>query len=160
VGYILFSSAPWLKDLIDSPTYPTVRSYTHAAVTKPVDLWPRTWNALYYIIDDLIRYYYLSIIQRLSEEYIGHTIRPLHEIKKDYLNIVLINSHPAFESGIPLPPNALEIGGLNAQAIQPIAGEVVATFPEVREIVLFTQELSKISERNIALKLHIKEIKI
>jgi len=150
---MLFGSAPWLKDVIDSPTYPTVRVYTHAAIAKPMDLWLRTWNALYYIVDDLIRYYYyLPIMQRLSDEYIGHTIRPLHEIKKDYINIVLINSHPAFESGIPLPPNALEIAGLNAQDVQPIAGEVVATYPEVREIVLFTRELAKISKRIIALK--------
>jgi len=56
----------------------------------------------------------------------------LHEIEKDSLNIVLINSHPAFESGIPLPPNALEIAGLNAQAVQPIAGEVVVMYPEVK----------------------------
>ncbi|XP_011705516.1 PREDICTED: UDP-glucuronosyltransferase 2B16-like, partial [Wasmannia auropunctata] len=60
----------------------------------------------------------------------GHAIRPIHDIEKDSINIVLINSHSAFDSGIPLPPNALEIAGLNAQIVQPIAGEVVVTYPE------------------------------
>ncbi|XP_071578946.1 UDP-glycosyltransferase UGT5-like [Temnothorax nylanderi] len=131
VGYIPYGSAPWLKDYIGGPSYPTVRPYTHAAIAKPGGLWLRTWNALYYIVDNLIRhYYYFAVIQRLSEEYIGHAIRPLHEIEKDRINIVLINSHPAFEPAIPLPPNTLEIAGLNAQAVQPITGEVVVTYPE------------------------------
>jgi len=126
-----------------------------------MNLWLRTWNVLYYIVDDLVGYYYYSpIMQQLVEEYIGHAIRPLYEIEKDNINIVLVNSHPAFESGIPLPPNVLEIGGLNAQAVQPIVGEVVATYPDVREIVLFTRELAKISERIVALKLYIEDIKI
>ncbi|TGZ54207.1 UDP-glucuronosyltransferase 1-9 [Temnothorax longispinosus] len=110
--------------------YPTVRPYP-ASIVKPDSLWLRAWNALYYIVDDLIRdYYYLPIIQQLTEEYLGHAIRPLHEIEKDRINIVLINTHPALEPAIPLPPNTLEIAGLNAQAIEPIAGEVVATYPE------------------------------
>jgi len=146
VGFIPFSSAAWLKVYIGGLNYPTVRPYTHAAVAKPVGLWQKTWNVLYYIVDDLVRwYYYLPISQRLAEEYIGHAIRPLHEIEKDSINIVLINSHPAFESGIPLPPNALEIAGLNAQAVQPIAGEIVVMYPEVKKTVLNCY--SKISKK-------------
>lgn len=81
------------------------------------------------MVDNLIRhYYYLPTVQRMAEEYVGHSIRPLHEIEKDRINIVLINSHSAFEPAIPLPPNTLEIGGLH---IQPIAGNVVLTYPEV-----------------------------
>ncbi|TGZ46717.1 hypothetical protein DBV15_11966, partial [Temnothorax longispinosus] len=60
----------------------------------------------------------------------SHAIRPLHEIEKERINIVLINTHAAFEPAIPLPPNTLEIAGLNAQAVQPIAGEVVVTYSE------------------------------
>ncbi|TGZ49857.1 Uncharacterized protein DBV15_12297 [Temnothorax longispinosus] len=120
-------------DYIGGPSYPTVRSYTHAAIAKPEGLWLRTWNALYYIVDDLIRhYYFFPIIQRLTEEYVGHAIRPLHKIERESINIVLINSHSALESAIPLPPNTLEIAGLNAQAVQPIAGEVIVTYPEQR----------------------------
>ncbi|KAG5316451.1 UD2C1 glucuronosyltransferase, partial [Acromyrmex insinuator] len=131
VGYIPFGPAPWLKDFIGGPSYPTVRPYTHAAIAKPVDLWQRTWNTLYYIMDDLIRhYYFLPAVQRLAEKYVGHAIRPLYEIEKDSINIVLINSHPAFDSGIPLPPNTLEIAGLNAQPIKSIVDEVVVTYPE------------------------------
>jgi len=146
VGFIPFASAPWLKVYIGGPSYPTVRPYTHAAIAKPVGLWQRTWNVLYYIVDEVVRwYYYLPISQRLAEEYMGHAIRPLHEIEKDSINVVLINSHPAFESGIPLPPNALEIAGLNAQAVQPIAGEVVVTYPEVRKT--FFNCYSKINKK-------------
>ncbi|KAG5317480.1 UD2C1 glucuronosyltransferase, partial [Pseudoatta argentina] len=131
VGYIPFGPAPWLKDFIGGPSYPTVRPYTHAAIAKPVDLWQRTWNTLYYIMDDLIRhYYFLPTVQRLAEKYVGHAIRPLYEIEKDSINIVLINSHPAFDSGIPLPPNTLEIAGLNAQPVKSIVDEVVVTYPE------------------------------
>ncbi|XP_024888219.1 UDP-glucuronosyltransferase 1-7C-like isoform X1 [Temnothorax curvispinosus] len=130
VGYVLYSLAPWLKDYVGGPSYPTVRT-NPASIAKPEGLWLRTWNALYFIMDDLIRYYYyFPIIQRLTEEYVGHAIKPLHEIEKDRINIVLINSHPAFEPAIPLPPNTLEIAGLNAQAVQPIAGEIVVTYSE------------------------------
>ncbi|XP_024891748.1 uncharacterized protein LOC112467385 isoform X2 [Temnothorax curvispinosus] len=98
VGYIPFGPAPWLKDYVGGPNYPTVRPYPGS-------------------------------IAKLE----GHAIRPLREIEKDRINIVLINSHPAFEPAIPLPPNTLEIAGLNAQTVQPIADEVVVTYPEVRK---------------------------
>ncbi|XP_071579798.1 UDP-glycosyltransferase UGT5-like [Temnothorax nylanderi] len=131
VGYVLFGLAPWLKDYVGGPSYPTVRTHP-TSVAKPEGLWLRTWNALYFFVDDLIRYYYyFPIIQRLTEEYVGHAMRPLHEIEKDRINIILINSHPAFEPAIPLPPNTLEIAGLNAQAVQPIAGEIVVTYSEI-----------------------------
>lgn len=74
----------------------------------------------------------------MTEEYMGHSIRPLHEIEKDRINVVLINTHCAFEPAIPLPPNTFEIAGLNAQGIQPIPGEEIETYPEVREIILLT----------------------
>ena len=77
----------------------------------------------------------MPITQQLAEKYVGHTIRPLHEIEKNSINSLLLNSHPAFDYGIPLPPNTLEIAGLNAQTIKPIDGEIVITYPEVREIV-------------------------
>lgn len=79
-------------------------------------------------------YYFLPVAQRFAEEYVGHSIRPLYEIEKDSISIVLINSHCAIESGIPLPPNALEVGGLHAQIVQPIAGDIIVTYPKVREI--------------------------
>ncbi|KYN13191.1 UDP-glucuronosyltransferase 2B19 [Trachymyrmex cornetzi] len=131
VGYIPFGPVPWLKDFIGGPSYPTVRPYTYVAIATPIGLSQRTWNTLYYIVDDLIRhYYFLPTVQRLAEKYVGHAIRPLHEIEKDSINIVLLNSHSTFDSGIPLPPNTLEIAGLNAQAIKPIDGEIVVTYPE------------------------------
>jgi len=85
----------------------------------------------------------LPIIQRLAEKYVGHTIRPLHEIEKNNINILLLNSHPAFDYGIPLPPNTLEIAGLNAQTIKSIDGEI--TYPEVREIVYIIFTSNKIA---------------
>ncbi|XP_018371848.1 PREDICTED: UDP-glucuronosyltransferase 2B17-like [Trachymyrmex cornetzi] len=131
VGYIPYGPVPWLKDFIGGPSYPTVRPYPYLPIAKPIGLWQRTWNTVCFTVDDFIRhYYFLSIMQRLAEKYVGHTIRPLHEIEKDSINIVLLNSHPAFDHGIPLPPNTLEIAGLNAQAIKPIDGEIVVTYPE------------------------------
>ncbi|XP_011858394.1 PREDICTED: UDP-glucuronosyltransferase 2B1-like [Vollenhovia emeryi] len=128
VGYLPYASAPWLKDLTGGPSYPTVRPYTNSDIAKPVGLWQTTWNTLYFILDDLLRhYYFLPNIQRIAEKYVGHAIRPLHEIEKDSINILLINSYCAFELAIPLPPNSLEIGGLH---VQPIAGDEVVTYPK------------------------------
>ncbi|XP_071573103.1 UDP-glycosyltransferase UGT5-like [Temnothorax nylanderi] len=136
VGLIPSGTAPWIKDYTGS-SYPTVRPYTSSGIAKPVGLWQRTWNTVYFIADDFIRYYYfLPIVQRLAEEYVGHAIRPLHEIEKDRINIVLINSHSAFEPAIPLPPNALEIGGFHVQAIKPIPGDKVVTYPENMRVFL------------------------
>ncbi|XP_018049434.1 PREDICTED: UDP-glucuronosyltransferase 2B17-like isoform X2 [Atta colombica] len=131
VGYIPYSPAPWLKDITGGPNYPTIRPYAYLPVAKPIGLWQRTWNTVCFTVDDFIRhYYFLPIMQRLAEKYVGHAIRPLHEIEKNGIDIVLLNSHPAFEHGIPLSPNILEIAGLNAQAIKPIDGEIVVTYPE------------------------------
>ncbi|KAL0129735.1 hypothetical protein PUN28_001770 [Cardiocondyla obscurior] len=131
VGYIPFGPAPWLKDFIGGPSYPTIRPYTHAEISKPEGLWLRTWNSIYYVIDDLVRhYYFIPVIQPLAETYVGQPLRPLHEIERDRLNMVLLNTYSAFESPIPLPPNTLEIAGLNAQTVQPIAGEIISTYPE------------------------------
>lgn len=89
-------------------------------------------NALYYIVDDLVRqYYYMPISQQITEQYIGHKIRSLREIEKN-ISIILINTHSAFEPGIPLPPNAIEIGGLHTQTVQRIADEETVTYPDVR----------------------------
>jgi glucuronosyltransferase len=137
VAYVPLGPAPFIKDFVGGPSYPTVRPYSYETVIKLEGLWLKTWNALYYIVDDLLRhYYYLPIMQQLTEEYIGHAIRPLHEIEKDSINIVLINSHPAFEPAIPLPPNTLEIAGLNAQEVEPIADEEIVTYPEDMRIFL------------------------
>ncbi|RLU25852.1 hypothetical protein DMN91_002013 [Ooceraea biroi] len=58
--------------------------------------------------------------QRLAEQYVGHKIKPLRELEKT-IRIVLINSHFTFDNGIPLPPNAIEVGGMHAQ-VQSVIG--------------------------------------
>lgn len=137
VGYVPFGAAPWIKHYIGGPSYPSVRPYVHADLAGvPVGLWEKTWNTFYYMMDDLIRqYHYLPINQQFAERYIGHKIRPLHEIEKN-ISIVLINSHSPFDNAIPLPPNALEIGGMHAQIAQPIPGEVSVMYSEVSTIDL------------------------
>ncbi|XP_070530389.1 UDP-glycosyltransferase UGT5-like isoform X2 [Cardiocondyla obscurior] len=134
VGLCPMGSAPWLKDFIGGPSYSNIRPYTSSVSAKPVGLWQKTWNTIYYTVDDLLRqYYYMPNVQRIAEEYIGHSIRPLHEIDKR-IDIILINSHPTFESAIPLPPNTLEVGGMH---VQPIIGDTV-TCPE--DIRMFLDE--------------------
>ncbi|XP_026831375.1 UDP-glucuronosyltransferase 2B1-like [Ooceraea biroi] len=121
VGFIPFGPAPWLKEYTDCPNYPNMRPYGYAAVMRPANLWQRTLNVLYYIIDDFIRhYYFLPASQRLAEQYVGHKIKPLRELEKT-IRIVLINSHFTFDNGIPLPPNAIEVGGMHAQ-VQSVIG--------------------------------------
>lgn len=89
-------------------------------------------------MDDLIwLYYYIPISQQITNRYIGHEIRSLHEIEKN-ISIILINTHSAFEPGIPLPPNAIEIGGLHAQTVQRIADEETTTYPDVRVNIFST----------------------
>jgi len=75
----------------------------------------------------------MPISQRIAERYIGHEIRPLHELEKN-ITILLINTHPAFEPAIPLPPNAIEIGGLHAQPLQ-ATDEKAVIYPDVRFII-------------------------
>ncbi|KAL6445603.1 hypothetical protein ACFW04_000851 [Cataglyphis niger] len=136
VGYVPFGSAPWLKYHIGGPHYPSVRSYPYKDLAKPTNLWERTLNALYYIVDDLVRqYYYMPISQQITERYIGHKIRPLSEIEKN-ISIILINTYSVFEPGIPLPPNAIEIGGLHTQSVQQNADEEPITYPDnIREFL-------------------------
>ncbi|KMQ88824.1 udp-glucuronosyltransferase 2b1, partial [Lasius niger] len=136
VGCVPFGTAPWFKYYIGGPHYPTVRSYPYKDLAKPINLWQKSLNALYYIVGDFIRhFYYTPNSQRIAEQYIGHKIRPLHELEKN-ITIVLINTHSAFEPGIPLPPNAIEIGGLHAQPVQRIADEGAVTYPEsIREFL-------------------------
>ncbi|EZA48737.1 hypothetical protein DMN91_001862 [Ooceraea biroi] len=121
VGLIPFGPAPWLNHYIGGPHYPNVRSYIYTG-SKPTNLWQRTLNVLHFIVDDFIRYYYfLPACQQLAEQYIGHEIRPLQEIEKN-ISIVLINTYPTSDGGIPLPPNAIEIGGMHAQMQSAVTG--------------------------------------
>ncbi|XP_070154423.1 UDP-glucosyltransferase 2-like [Polyergus mexicanus] len=137
VGLIPYGPAPWLKHYIGGTNYPTVRSYVSTTYARGENLWQKTWNTLYYIVDDLLRqYYYMPICQQIAEQYIGHEIRPLHELEKN-ISILLINTHSTFEPGIPLPPNAIEIGGLNAQIDEiRTADEEIETYPDnIREFL-------------------------
>lgn len=144
VGFIPFGAAPWLKHLVGGSSYSSVRPFMLGNFGgAPVGLWERMCNAFYYIVDDFVRQYsYLPAIQRLAERLVGHKIRPLHEIEKN-ISIVLINTHSPFDNAIPLPPNALEIGGMHAQIVQPIDGEVPVTYPEVGIISFFIHVLFK-----------------
>ncbi|XP_072759513.1 UDP-glucosyltransferase 2-like [Anoplolepis gracilipes] len=132
VGYTPYGAIPWLKDFTGGSHYSNVRSYPYKDLAKPISLWERTLNALYYVVDNFIRHYYhLPISQQFAEQYIGHKLRPLHEMEKN-ISIILINSYSAFEPGIPLPPNVIEIGGLHAQT----AGEETVTYPDsIREFL-------------------------
>lgn len=121
MGFVPFGLAPWFHDYVGGINYPTVRPHCHVEIAKPENLWERTWNTINFIADDMFRhYYYMPQSQRAAERYVGHKIRPLQEIEKD-ISILLFNTHPAFEPGIPLPPNALEIGGIHAQNSNPQA---------------------------------------
>lgn len=124
MGYIPFGPAAWLKDFTGGSSYPTVRPYCHANLAKPEGFWQRMQNVMYFMVDDLIRHYhYMPLVQQLAKQYVGHEIRPLYEIGRN-VSIVLINTYSAFEPGIPLPPNVMEIGGMHAQAAKPVADEV------------------------------------
>lgn len=124
MGFIPFGPAPWLKDYIGGPNYPSVRPYSHADFARPEGFWQRTQNVLCYIMDDFHRHYhYMPIVQQFAEQYIGHEIRPLYEIGRN-VSMVLINTYSAFEPGIPLPPNVMEIGGMHAQTAQPVVDKV------------------------------------
>ncbi|GAB1860214.1 UDP-glucuronosyltransferase 1-9-like isoform X1 [Camponotus japonicus] len=135
VGYIPYGLAPWLKDCVGGTYYPTVRSHVSAAFAKPEGLWQKTWNTIYYITDDFVRsYYYMPLSQRIAERYVGHEIRSLHELEKN-ITILLINTHPAFEPAIPLPPNAIEIGGLHVEPLR-TTDEKAVTYPDsIREFL-------------------------
>jgi len=75
----------------------------------------------------------MPLSQRIAERYVGHEIRPLHELEKN-ITILLINTHPAFEPAIPLPPNAIEIGGLHVEPLR-TTDEKAVTYPDVRFII-------------------------
>ncbi|XP_025268314.1 UDP-glucuronosyltransferase 2B31-like [Camponotus floridanus] len=135
VGYIPFGLAPWLKDYIGGTYYPTVRPYSCVDFAKPEGLWQKTWNTIYYIVDDFLRsYYYMPLSQRIAERYIGQKIRPLHKLEKS-ITILLINTHSAFEPAIPLPPNAIEVGGLHVQPLQTTDEKTVIYSDNIREFL-------------------------
>ncbi|KAL6445606.1 hypothetical protein ACFW04_000852 [Cataglyphis niger] len=69
----------------------------------------------------------MPMSQQIAEQYIGHEIKPLHKLEKNIF-ILLVNTYSVFEPGIPLPPNAIEIGGLNGQTIQ--TDEETVAYPD------------------------------
>lgn len=116
VGFLPLGSVPWLNSCFGGPHYPSVRSHIYTSNIRLTTVWEKTLNAIYYIIDDSIRYYYLMLAsQQIAEQYVGQKIRPLYEIEKT-INMVLLNAYPTFDGAIPLPPNAIEIGGMHTQA--------------------------------------------
>ncbi|XP_014475245.1 PREDICTED: UDP-glucuronosyltransferase 2B19-like [Dinoponera quadriceps] len=128
VGFIPFSSPPWFKDSVGGPNYPTLRSHYGTDMAGPKDFSQRLWNTVNYIFDDLFRTYsYMPKSQQLAERYVGHEIRPLHEIEKD-ISILLLNSHFSFEPAIPLLPNAIEVGGMHVHNSQAVIDNKIRNF--------------------------------
>jgi len=72
------------------------------------------------MIDDIIRhFYFFPTCQRIAEQYVGQTITSLRELEKT-ISVILINTHYVINDEIPLPSNAIEIGGMHAQMQSPV----------------------------------------
>lgn len=125
MGFVPFGYIPWIKDYIGGVNYPSVQTYKHANLSITTSYRDRAWNALSFMMDDFLRYYYyLPKVQELAERYVGHKLSPLLEIQRN-VSILLVNTHSSFEPGIPFPSNVLQIAGMHAQAAKPITDEVM-----------------------------------
>jgi len=119
-----------MKDYIGGPNYPNVRSYLYGSLIQLTTIWQKTLNAIYFILDDIVRhFYFFPVCQHIAEQYVGQKLTSLHELEKT-ISILLINTHCAINDGIPLPPNAIEIGGMHAQAQSPV--KINTKYSEVR----------------------------
>ncbi|KAK2585930.1 hypothetical protein KPH14_010514 [Odynerus spinipes] len=128
IGYVPFGNSPWIKDYIGGSSYPAIRPYVHLYMAKPVSLWDRTLNFIYFTLDDLLRHYYMMPInQKIANEFFGKELRPLAELEKN-ISVLFVNTHYSFEPSIPLPSNAIEIAGIHAQAAEPVRDERIRKF--------------------------------
>jgi len=90
------------------------------SLVKLTTIWQKTLNAVYFMIDDIIRhFYFFPTCQRIAEQYVGQTITSLRELEKT-ISVILINTHYVINDEIPLPSNAIEIGGMHAQMQSPV----------------------------------------
>ncbi|XP_012261904.2 UDP-glycosyltransferase UGT5-like [Athalia rosae] len=125
VGFTPFGSPGWVKDIVGGSNWPAFKGYENYQKAPPFNLWERTWNLIYYQVDDFCRkFYYLPREKEVAEAYIGRKLeKSLEDIERE-MTTLLTNTHASFDAGTFLPPNVIEIGGLHVKDTKPLPQDI------------------------------------
>ncbi|XP_070502277.1 UDP-glucosyltransferase 2-like [Chironomus tepperi] len=125
VGLTAFCNPPYTADIVGGDRLGlTLKPHYMMDYDKNMNIWQRLDNGFYNFIESLVRKYYsLPKIDKEMKEIFGPHLPYVHDLEK-LMQIALVNSHPAIEFAESLPPNVIEIGGMQIADPKPVEKEL------------------------------------
>ncbi|XP_060653812.1 UDP-glucosyltransferase 2-like [Drosophila nasuta] len=120
IGITAFHNKPLVLDFMSNSYFPALIPYYSTLYTPKMNFFQRFDNTLIFALDTIYRrLYYNPKLDQIMRPFFGADMPPLSELAK-LTKISLINTHPATDYVESLPPNIIEIGGMQGRPGKPL----------------------------------------
>ncbi|XP_034482592.1 UDP-glucuronosyltransferase 2B15-like [Drosophila innubila] len=120
IGMTALSNNPVSIDFMSNSYFPALIPYFSTLYKPKMNFFERFDNTLIFALDTLYRrLYYNPKLDKIMRPFFAPDMPPLSELAK-LTKIALINTHPAINFVESLPPNMIEIGGLQGRPGNPL----------------------------------------
>ncbi|XP_055843263.1 UDP-glycosyltransferase UGT5-like [Episyrphus balteatus] len=120
IGMSAFHNPPITMDLMSNHYFPAYIPYHSTTYSPVMDFWQRLENTLIFMADTAYRrMVFVPRVDDLVRPYFSSNMSYLGDISK-HTAIALVNSHPAINFVEPLPPNVIEVGGMQMLEPKPL----------------------------------------
>ncbi|XP_055373914.1 UDP-glucosyltransferase 2-like [Condylostylus longicornis] len=119
----------------DHPGYITY----HSALIDPVNsISDRLYNNFLYFFEAIYKWYvfYPNLDQIVREKYFPKDMKLVRDLEK-YVTLSLVNSHPSITPAESLPPNVIEIGGLQLTDPEPLPKDIETFISSAKKGAIF-----------------------
>lgn len=136
VGVSPFSIPPYLSLFMGNHLSTSFYPHNYLRKQNRMDFLDRMYNYLVSIVDILMRKYsYVPKLEKIAREYFKNS-RSLEDIERD-IKIVLVNSDPIYDYPLPIPPNIIQVGGLQIQEPKPLPKDLQDIMDNSKHGIIF-----------------------
>ncbi|KAH8369563.1 hypothetical protein KR093_000152, partial [Drosophila rubida] len=120
IGITAFHNKPLVLDFMSNSYFPALIPYYSTLYNPKMNFFQRFDNTLIFALDTIYRrLYYNPKLDEIMRPFFGPDMPALSELAK-LTKISLINTHPATDYVESLPPNIIEIGGMQGRPGKPL----------------------------------------
>ncbi|XP_064545919.1 UDP-glucosyltransferase 2-like [Drosophila montana] len=124
IGVTAFHNAPITLDFMSNHYFPALTPYYSTLYNHKMSFLERFDNTLVFAADTIYRrLYYYPQLDEIMRPFFGPEMPPLSKLAK-LTKISLVNSHPATDYVEALPPNVVEVGGLQGRQGKPLPADL------------------------------------
>ncbi|XP_017843720.2 UDP-glucuronosyltransferase 2C1 [Drosophila busckii] len=124
MGMTAFHNAPITLDFISNHYFPALVPYYSTLYSPQMSFWQRLDNTLIFAADTIYRrLYYHPELDAIMRPFFAADMPPLAELAK-LTKVALINTHPATDYVEALPPNVVEVGGMQCRQGKPLPADL------------------------------------